>query len=73
MITVSPYKSLLPKSSSFEIIIERLELESENVTIVNPHVKIMNSPIRMVKVSGSLSEFKEQDAKIDTVMAVLSG
>lgn len=48
-----------------------MKLNDNKVVVIDPHIKIMNSPIRMIKGWGQMTVFRERDAEFDIVMAVL--
>jgi hypothetical protein len=51
------------------MIISRLGLNDSSVYIINPHVKIMNNPFKLIKVSGVMSTYTVEDSKFESILA----
>jgi hypothetical protein len=57
VITISSHNPIFSNSNTTNYILDSLKLHKSSVKLTNPHIKILNSPITLIKTVGSLTVF----------------
>lgn len=67
LVALQPRLPILPKDPSTDALLELLRLNSNQTLVLNPRIKLVNDPLKVLQVSGSLSEFRDSDAVLEAV------
>ena len=73
ILCLTPHQELLPEENNFSLLMQRFNLLSVESKISSPKIKLINQPLRVVRVSGHFSAFDQDDSEYIGVLTSVNG
>lgn len=74
MIAISPHSQIFPKEDNYDFVIfSLLNLNYNNTYLNGPVIKIISSPLRVIKIKGMTSLFSSDDSSFESILQSLDG
>ena len=73
MLQLDPHSPVLPLDTNLDQILQRLKLTDPKSLLDRPTVRLLSSPLSMLKIHGPLSLYKEKDSVFSSLFSSLNG
>eukprot|EP00347_Sterkiella_histriomuscorum_P015912 403355213 len=73
IISFSPHNQVFPQEGNYNFLMNRLSLLNIDSLILKPHIKLINQPLRVVRITGEYSAYKNSDSQYQAILTSING
>ncbi|CDW74137.1 UNKNOWN [Stylonychia lemnae] len=72
-ISISPHSQVFPSEDNYEFLYQRIGLNKSHGIITDPHIKLIYKPLRVLKITGTMTTFQKEDSYFEAIQTSLDG